>query len=98
MTNGIIKGAEEALAFLQGDKSKGRAYQVRTSKLDVKRIREDLGMTQEVFADTFAIPLSTLKKWETKNREPEGPTKAYLTVISQNPKAVRKALETSLSS
>src|ERR1035437_6313786 len=89
----IIAGAEQALAYLKGDKTKGRAYMVRTKHIDVRTIREKLHMTQEVFSETFAIPVSTLKKWETSNRVPEGPTKAYLMVIDQNPKAVKKALE-----
>ncbi|MGH7900119.1 MAG: helix-turn-helix domain-containing protein [Thermodesulfobacteriota bacterium] len=92
----IITGAEEALAYLKGDKTKGRAYKVRTRDIDVKAIRERLHMTQEVFSETFAIPVSTLKKWETNNRVPEGPTKAYLTVIEKNPHAVKKALHSAV--
>ncbi|MGH7888978.1 MAG: helix-turn-helix domain-containing protein [Thermodesulfobacteriota bacterium] len=88
----IIKGAEQALAYLKGDKTKGRAYKVRARDINVKAIREKLGMTQEVFSETFAIPVSTLKKWETNLRVPEGPTKAYLTVIEKNPRAVKNAL------
>jgi len=88
----IIKGAEQALAYLKGDKTKGRAYKVRIRDIDVKAIREKLHMTQEVFSETFAIPVSTLKKWETNHRVPEGPTKAYLTVIEKNPRAVKNAL------
>lgn len=88
----VIAGAEQALAYLKGDKTKGRAYKIRTRDIDVKAVREKLHMTQEVFADTYAIPLSTLKKWEAKTRVPEGPTKAYLTVIEHNPGAVKNAL------
>ena len=92
----IITGAQQALAYLKGDKTKGRAYKVRTRDIDVKAIRERLHMTQEVFSETFAIPVSTLKKWETNNRVPEGPTKAYLTVIEKNPHAVKKALHSAV--
>ena len=88
----IITGAQQALAYLKGDKTKGRAYKVRNRDIDVKAIRKGLHMTQEVFSETFAIPVSTLKKWETNIRVPEGPTKAYLTVIEKNPHAVKKAL------
>lgn len=88
----IIAGAEQALAYLKGDKTKGRAYEVRTRDINVKAIREKLQMTQNVFSETFAIPVSTLKKWEINNRVPEGPTKAYLMVIEQYPSAVKKAL------
>ncbi len=92
----IIAGAEQALAYIKGDKTRGRAYRVRTRDIDVKAIREKLHMTQEVFAETFAIPVSTLKKWETNNRVPEGPAKAYLMVIEKNPSAVKKALHSAL--
>ena len=92
----IITGAQHALVYLKGDKTKGRAYEVRARDIDVKAIRENLDMTQEVFSETFAIPVSTLKKWETNNRVPEGPTKAYLTVIEKNPRAVKKALHSAV--
>ncbi len=92
----IITGAQQALAYLKGDKTKGRAYKVRNRDIDVKAIRERLHMTQEVFSETFAIPVSTLKKWETNIRVPEGPTKAYLMVIEKNPHAVKKALHSAV--
>ena len=92
----IITGAKQALAYLKGDKTKGRAYKVRARDINVKEIRENLNMTQEVFSETFAIPVSTLKKWETNNRVPEGPTKAYLMVIEKNPHAVKKALHSAI--
>jgi len=69
---------------------------VRARDINVKAIRENLDMTQEVFSDTFAIPVSTLKKWETNNHVPEGPTKAYLMVIEKNPHAVKKALHSAI--
>ena len=92
----IITGTEQALAYLKGDKTKGRAYKVRARDINIKAIRENLNMTQEVFSETFAIPVSTLKKWETNNRVPEGPTKAYLMVIEKSPHAVKKALHSAI--
>ncbi|MGB7293799.1 MAG: hypothetical protein WBD99_16650 [Thermodesulfobacteriota bacterium] len=56
----IITGAEQALAYLEGEKTEGRAYRIRARDIDVKAIREKLQMTQEVFSKTFAIPVSTL--------------------------------------
>jgi len=89
----IITGAEQGLAYLKGDKTKGRAYKVRARDIDVKAIRQKLDMTQEVFSETFAIPVSTLKRWETNNRVPEGPTKAYLTVIDKTPCVKRSSAQ-----
>ncbi len=91
--NEIIQGAQDALAFLHGDKSKGRAHAIINSKIDVKSIRAKTGLTQEKFAETYGLSLSTLKKWETGIRVPEGAAKAYLTVIAQRPKVVKDALK-----
>ena len=53
-------------------------------------------MTQGVFSETFAISVSTLKKWEANHRVPVGPTKAYLMAIDKNPGAVKKALQSAV--
>ncbi|MDH5668816.1 MAG: helix-turn-helix domain-containing protein [Nitrospira sp.] len=87
----IIKGAQDALAALQG-KAPGRAHMIRASEIDVREIREHLNMTQADFSETFGIPVPTLKKWEAGKRVPEGPAKAYLIVINKNPSAVKRAL------
>jgi putative transcriptional regulator len=94
---GILQGAQDALDFLRGDKSKGRAYTIINSKIDVKGIRSKTGLTQEKFAETYGLSLSTLKKWEAGIRNPEGAAKAYLTVISQRPNVVKKALQSGLA-
>lgn len=92
----IIEGAGLALAFIKGDKTKGLAHKIRGREIDVRAIREKLEMTQEAFSETFAVPVSTLKKCEAGRRVPEGPAKAYLTVIEKNPGAVKKALRGTL--
>ena len=37
---------------------------------DIKELRESTGMTQKSFAETYGIPLSTLRKWEQKEASP----------------------------
>lgn len=88
----IIQGAQNALDYLRGDKTKGRAHFIITAEINVKGIREKTGLTQERFAETYGFSLSTLKKWESGNRQPEGPAKAYLMVINERPNVVKKAL------
>lgn len=89
----IIKGAKQALSYMQGDKTKGRARQIMESRIDVKAIRAKTGLSQTTFASTYGFSISNIKKWETGVREPVGPTKAYLTVIRQHPKIVKDTLE-----
>ncbi len=88
----IIQGAQDALGFLRDDKSKGRAYAITSSKIDVKVIRSKTGLTQEKFAEIYGFSLSTLKKWEIGISSPEGAVKAYLTVIAKHPNVVKDAL------
>jgi putative transcriptional regulator len=58
-----------------------------------KLIRRALGITQEEFAAHFQIPLGTLRDWEQGAKEPDRAARAYLTVIAQDPEAVRRALK-----
>lgn len=57
-----------------------------------KRIRQDMGLSQEQFARRFEIALGTLRDWEQGVRILDSTAKAYLRVIEKNPDAVVKAL------
>ena len=61
---------------------------------DITAMRQQLRLSQGAFAELFGIPLATVKDWEQGRRAPDAPARAYLRVIAQNPKAVRRALET----
>lgn len=88
----IVQGAREALAIAKGDADPdGYAVHIPET-IDVRRIRKKLGMTQAMFACVFGFRLATLRHWEQRTRIPEGPARAYLTVIDREPEAVRKAL------
>lgn len=89
----ILQGAQESLDYLRGDKTSGRAHYIINTDIDVKAVRERTNLTQERFAETYGFSLSTLKKWETGNRKPEGAAKAYLMVINERPNVVKRALQ-----
>lgn len=59
----------------------------------VKTLRRALHLTQEEFAGRYHIPLGTLRDWEQGRSEPDQPARAYLKVISRDPEAVRRALQ-----
>jgi putative transcriptional regulator len=61
-------------------------------QVNVKRLRERLGLTQEDFAATYRIPVGTLRDWEQRRKNPDAPARAYLTVIARNPEAVAELL------
>jgi len=62
-------------------------------QVNVKKLRERLGLTQEAFAATYRIPVGTLRDWEQCRKNPDAPARAYLMVIARNPEAVAEWLK-----
>ena len=60
--------------------------------VNVKKLRERLGLTQEAFAATYRIPIGTLRDWEQRRKLPDATARAYLTVIARDPGAVASLL------
>jgi putative transcriptional regulator len=58
------------------------------SLVNVKRLRERLGLTQEEFAKTYWIPLGTLRDWEQRRKNADRTAQAYLKVIEKDPAVV----------
>jgi putative transcriptional regulator len=60
--------------------------------VNVKKLRDRLGMTQDAFSAAYRIPLGTLRDWEQRRKTPDAPARAYLAVIAKDPKAVARLL------
>jgi putative transcriptional regulator len=60
--------------------------------VNVKKLRERLGLTQEQFASKYRIPVGTLRDWEQGRKYPDAPARAYLIVIARDPSAVASLL------
>lgn len=88
----VLVAAKQALAYLQGDKRGVRETIVW--RVDVKAIREKLDLSQREFAETYGIPLGTLRSWEQGQRQPDAPATALLRTIARYPKQVKSALTT----
>jgi len=86
----IKQGLEEALDFSKGKKAKAIVHEF--SPVDVKNIRNKVGMSQNEFASSFGISVSTLRHWERGDRSPQGPALVLLNVVAKEPDAVLKAL------
>jgi len=57
-----------------------------------QQIRQKLGMTQVEFAETFDIPLGTLRDWEQLHIVPDRAAGNFLVVIERFPQEVIEAL------
>jgi len=92
----LLRGAKEALAYAKGHIQGAKAHKIKVPKqIDVRAIRTQLHMSRDEFAESFGFSIRTLEKWEQGSRQPEGPTRAYLTVIARKPEAVKSALNIS---
>lgn len=88
----IAAGLTEAIehAKRRGTGSGVRVY--RPQAVDVRELRQRVGMTQEQFAARFGFSVATLRHWERGDRSPVGPALVLLNVIAKDHKAVMRAL------
>jgi putative transcriptional regulator len=91
--NDLKAGLEEAIAHASGGRTAGRLRRVYIPSIDVTKLRERLGLSQEDFADAFGVSVGTVRGWEQGRREPDGPARVLLTVIDREPAAVLRALD-----
>ena len=87
----IKQGLEEAIQFANGG-AVTQAVVHQLDELNVKQIRQNVGMTQVEFATTFGISLGTLRHWERGDRAPHGSALALLKIIDREPQAALRAL------
>jgi putative transcriptional regulator len=67
-------------------RSRGRASHHAGPDIDVRKIRQQLGLSLDEFAAKFALPVGTVREWEQRRRRPEGAARVLLTVIEKDPR------------
>ncbi len=90
----MIAGLADAVAYAQGDKSRGKERIVEVPAVDVAAARKKLGLSQDKFARAFGVSPGPIRNWEQGRRHPEGPARVLLNVIEKEPEAVLRALHT----
>jgi putative transcriptional regulator len=60
--------------------------------IDVRAIREAIGMTQVEFAAAYEFSVRTVQEWERGAKRPSGPARKLLRDIKGDPEGLRKAL------
>jgi DNA-binding transcriptional regulator YiaG len=68
------------------------ATERRLRAIDVGKLREKTGLSQEEFALRFNLDLATLKGWEQGRRKPDLAASNYLRVIAVDPDAAERAI------
>ncbi len=82
MENSVIsdtlQGIQDAIEFVQGDKTKGRARKLEIapvkeySKEEIKAIRVNNNMTLRIFAEVIGVSPKTVEAWEAGTNKPRG--------------------------
>jgi len=57
-------------------------------KVNIKEVRESLGISQPEFAHIFGIPLATLRNWEQGRSEPHSMGSSFLYLIEKCPNVI----------
>ena len=85
---GIMDGLEDALAYTNGDTSRGVAHLA----IDIAAVRRSVGKSQAEFAKDYRIPVGTLRDWEQGRRTPDAPARTLLSMIAADPEGVRRII------
>jgi hypothetical protein len=64
----------------------------RAPVVDVRSLRQSLGLRQTQFAARFGFTAGTARNWEQGRTKPEGAARVLLAVIAHHPEAVEGAL------
>jgi putative transcriptional regulator len=79
----------EGGAILRGEHQPERTFTF--APLDVRRIRQNLGLSQRQFSALLGISVNTLQNWEQGRRQPRGAAQILLRIAEQSPQAVLNA-------
>jgi putative transcriptional regulator len=90
----IIASMKEAAAISNGELPEDSYKAHIPAKVDVKSIRERMGLSQAAFANRFGLSIFALRNWEQGKRQPDPAARAYLKVIEKAPQTVAEALST----
>ena len=88
--NELIGSVKEAGQIHQGKLPPSRTFEL--APIDVRNIREKVGLSQNDFALTIGVSPRTLQNWEQGHRSPQGPALALLTIFKNDPTNAIKAL------
>jgi putative transcriptional regulator len=91
----LLRSAQQARDWVQGKPGRVRVTYVPAPRVDVRKLRSKMGLSQTQFAAKFGFSLDSIQNWEQGHRQPEGPARILLVVIAKNPKAVEDALHSS---
>ncbi|MCA9433434.1 MAG: type II toxin-antitoxin system MqsA family antitoxin [Candidatus Omnitrophica bacterium] len=86
----IKEGLLEVLADVKGEETRVKYHPPKA--VDVKEIRDQLGMSRQEFCARFGFSIASLRRWEKGEVQPKGCALVLLNVMKTHPKAVLETL------
>jgi len=80
------------VAWSRGENDRARVTLVQVPEVDVRELRQKMGLSQAQFATKFGLPPATLRNWEQGRARPDAPTRVLLAVIAKHPEMVEEVL------
>ena len=91
VTDELMASLNEAAEIMAGQRAPARAWHPRAA-VDVRAIRQQLGLSQPDFAKRFGFTTSAVREWEQGRRQPEAAARVLLLVIASRPEVVDEVL------
>jgi len=93
----IINSLEDAVKHEKGEKVKGiKTHTLTVAPLpdyrgkEIKKIRNQLGLTQSIFAYIFGVSIKTVEAWESGRNQPAGPAQRMLSILEKDKMFLKK--------
>ena len=87
----LVASMREAAAILRGEADAARVH-LPQGDVDVRAIRERLGLTRPAFAQRFGLAMAAVRDWEQGLRRPGPAARVLLMVIARSPETVAQAV------
>ena len=88
----LVQSLREAKEIQRRETVASRRFKV--TSIDVKVVREQIGLSESEFACLIRVSLTTLQDWEQHRRKPKGPATALLRILQVAPDVALRALQT----
>ncbi|MEJ7933488.1 transcriptional regulator [Sphingobium sp. AN558] len=83
---------KRAMAQVEAYEGGDRKGFVTHEPVDVKAVRAATKKSQQAFAETYHLPVGTVRDWEQGRRQPDAPARALLTIIQADPAVAERLL------
>jgi putative transcriptional regulator len=90
----LIASMQEAASIVRGETDAARVH-LPPGDIDVRAIREGLGLSRPAFAQRFGLAIAAVRDWEQGLRRPDPAARVLLMVIARSPETVAEAVAAS---